>query len=127
MKTIRKIWFKAKRIDNKEWVKGFYIYNFDMDQHYISIGNCYLDDPERTKQYEVIPETLCQCTGIYDKNGEWVWENDIVKTKYGRKCIVKYKCFPSFCGWDLEPLDGENKASDNYDLWSKLEVLKNNF
>lgn len=79
---MRKIWFKAKRVDNKEWVKGFYIYNFDIDKHYISIGTCYLNDPERTKQYEVIPETLCQCTDIYDKNGEWVWENDIVELVY---------------------------------------------
>lgn len=109
MKIIRKIWFKAKRADNEEWVKGFYIYNYDIDKHYISIGHCYLDEPERTKQYEIIPETLCQCTGIYDKNGEWIWENDIAEFVYDGDVYI-YKIV-----WDESELDfkGTN-GKENY-------------
>ena len=28
--------------------------------------------------YEIRPESICQCTGLKDKNGNLIWENDIV-------------------------------------------------
>ena len=31
---------------------------------------------------EVDPSTICQCTGIKDKNEKLIWENDVVKGKY---------------------------------------------
>lgn len=68
--------FKAKRKDNQEWVRGSLVYTFtgtpyivteyDHIMNFISIN-------------EVDPSTICQCTGLKDKNGNLIWENDIVK------------------------------------------------
>lgn len=41
--------------------------------------------------YEVDPSTICQCTGLRDKNGKLVWENDIVEL-FGHRGVIKYAC-----------------------------------
>ena len=60
--------FKAKRLDNGEWVQG-YLYGI-WERRYILLG--------MTNMVEVEPSTICQCTGLRDKNGKLIWENDIV-------------------------------------------------
>jgi hypothetical protein len=90
---------KARPIGTrKQWVTGFYavlgektviIVNepekfYDVDSEKNSHGN---------KIVEVIPKTVCQCTGLKDKKGKLIWENDIVDghIKRGaafRNCVV---------------------------------------
>ena len=72
--------FKAKRTDNGEWVQGYLVYdNRDklyriiMDIQY-STGTCITTD----NAPRVDSSTICQCTGLKDKNGKLIWENDIV-------------------------------------------------
>ena len=69
--------FKAKRIDNGEWVQG-YLYGI-WEKRYILWGMTN-DVPN---MIEVDPTTICQCTGLKDKDGKLIWENDIVKNEKG--------------------------------------------
>lgn len=63
--------YRAKRIDTGEWTHG-YLYGI-WERKYILWGMTN-DVPNMT---EVDPSTICQCTGLSDKNGKLIWENDI--------------------------------------------------
>ena len=84
---MREILFKANRIDNGEWVEGYYLSdNRPNGSHFIV---CYCKYEEKT--YEIDPSTICQYTGLNDKNGQKIWENDVVDF-LGHKGTVKYEC-----------------------------------
>lgn len=86
----RKILFKAKRKDNGEWIEGYYVYC--RKRHYIlPVLNKAIGFDEREDEWvEVNPDTICQYTGLTDKNGKRIWENDICDRKEKYHEIVTY-------------------------------------
>lgn len=73
---MREILFKAKRICDGEWVEGCYL--LSGGKHFIYSE--YIEHycmPVIIKA-EIIPETLCQFTGLCDRYGNKIWENDIL-------------------------------------------------
>ena len=87
-------------------------------------GDPYID----TDVFPIVnPETICRCVGITDKNNTLIFENDIVKTKYGRLCQIIWHTSNEYLMWDLKGLEFEHDFPDEEDLWcsQNLEVIGN--
>ena len=118
--------FKAKLLNNEEWVQG-YLYGI-WEKRYILWGMTN-DIPNMV---EVDPSTICQCTGLKDKNGKLIWENDIVgfwdtySTENGQ---AEAGCDGNVV-WDDETLSFQvtNRLSaESYEVLDECSVIGNIF
>lgn len=123
--------YKAKRINNGEWVTGSLLTCED--------GTCKIatsllevktNGPILVCAYDVDRDTICQCTGLKDENDNLIWENDILHN--GNYFVVKWnapcarfdivlhnsinipigKWEPMICDWKTNDFKEYRKAVD---------------
>jgi len=146
---MREILFRGKRVDNGEWLESISIINvvgefgcmwhmaqrsnnynmralLDRHKNITEISNCYL--------YRVIPETIGQFTGFYDKHDRKIFEGDIclchrninksIDKKVFQICYDKVRGFWGLsnddftidpCEFDLCEIIGN--IHDNLEIW----------
>ena len=134
--------YRAKRMDNGEWEIGNLIY---LPNGEYEIANKCTNPPDSDPMWgkcvithKVDHTTICQCTGLNDKNGKLIWENDIVDY-LGHKGKVKYECgsfgivFREIIDWEeieanicpITGCDNSLYACENDNFISLWEIMWN--
>lgn len=74
--------YKAKRLDNGEWIEGYYWQN-GCGNHFIRV----IDEQNEIVllDIEIDPNTLCEFIGYQDSNKQKLCQNDIVRFYLGNE------------------------------------------
>ena len=114
--------FKAKRLDTHDWILGFLSMHKTGKYFIRPIGG------SASSSEEVEKNTICQCTGLKDRNGKLIWENDICKYQWRGKTkidVIKYAppmfSYSRAMRWSLDKDEVIGNIFDNKELLESEE------
>ena len=126
---MREILFRAKRIDNGEWVEGYYLKTTlgkDIEPSDVIFAPFKINRSGQWGWIKVLPETLCQFTGMVDKNGRRIWENDIIKHEISDTIGVVKWYHEDYVGWYVDDVVVDEQQFTD-EMWNECEVIGNIF
>lgn len=121
--------YRGKRSDNGEWAEGYLIVDEkDYSKYFIGyvLGTNEDGTPHDLDAAQVDPSTICRCTGIKDKNGKLIWENDIANCMDAECCgYISWNESEAGFYFDVLLEDGRFEEEHIYDYQDCMEVIGN--
>lgn len=110
---------KAKRVDNREWVDGHLTrYGYIGKEKYYIVPS-YASD---FYSFLIDENTICRCTGLKDKNGILIWENDIVSDNDIHGVVTRDDVNARYV------IDDKDSGYQDYSgRWNEVNVIGNKF
>lgn len=130
---MREILFRGRQANNKEWIYGYYavigarhaIIKAQPEDYYPAGGN--VKESHGNGVIGIDPETVCQYTGLADKKGRKIFDNDILEFEASDGCRSNYMVFWNGTEWATRDIG--LKCDDDCRDWdtSGWEVIGNIF
>lgn len=96
----REIKFRGKRLDNGKWMVG--------DLNHL-VDGMYISNDHGSNMAQVYPDTVGQYTGLKDKNGKEIYEDDILRYNNSTFAVEWSENLGAFT---LKPIKGKRKYDD---------------